>query len=436
MWRHSPHWPLEESGVQRPRTRLRDERVPSVSATTRASLPLCAGDETLAIDRNPCLRIMFFARHLDRGGVTFHMLDLGSRLLERGHEVAIVSCGPRRPQGGISPEEVIERGLTHYTVPFPRPGDGFRKLAHGVRAAFAVRRVAAAFRPDLIHVHWRSTSPFAQLLRIADGIPFVSTLHNSEIPHGALLKAASFWGTSAIAISAETEQRLAKDFDVPRSRIRLVSSGADERRFRPPAVGDRSASRARVGVADDAFVIGMVARLAKDKGQDVLLRALGRLLSEHPTATVLLAGDDYGFRTELKRMAKEFEIEQRVRWLGHVDSRDVYWASDVVTLPSRVEGFGLVVIEAMLCGVPVVRTPAAGAHEQFVNGVSGLLVPFDDPEALAAVLHRLAVDSEFRTGLGKRALCFARERFTLDIMVEKTLRVYAETLRLPANSAD
>jgi glycosyltransferase involved in cell wall biosynthesis len=110
--------------------------------------------------------------------------------------------------------------------------------------------------------------------------------------------------------------------------------------------------------------------------------------------------------------------------VGYRESRDVLWASDLLVLPSRKEGFGLTVIEAMLCGIVPVRTPSGGAGDQIEDGKNGFIVPFDDPVALADCIVRLLVDEGLRAEAGQAALVSAREKFTIARMVTDTVKVY------------
>lgn len=106
--------------------------------------------------------------------------------------------------------------------------------------------------------------------------------------------------------------------------------------------------------------------------------------------------------------------------IGYQDSQKVYWASDVLVLPSRKEGFPLVIVEAMLSGVVPIRTPAAGAYDQIEDGKTGFIIGFDDYKMLANRLDQLLSDDKFREKIAINAYNFAKENFTADIMVEKT----------------
>lgn len=270
-------------------------------------------------------------------------------------------------------------------------------------------------------------------MRLTYGIPFVSTLHLDQIPSGVIYRIGSFWGARAIAIGSETRQYLLRAFHVPPSKIRVVYNGVDETHFRPPTAQERRFARQELGLAPEDRVVCLIGRMELGaggllvKGHDVLIRALARLRAQGVNAKAVLAGSGSQMGN-IRTLAAQAGIGDSVLMPGYVDSRTVLWASDVCALPSRVEGFPLVVVEAMLCGVVPVRTPAAGAADQIEQGVNGFIVPFEDDEALAARLRQLFTDETLRTTMAECAVRTARERFGMDQMVEKTLAVYNEAL--------
>jgi len=150
----------------------------------------------------------------------------------------------------------------------------------------------------------------------------------------------------------------------------------------------------------------------------------------------LLAGASIDGTTEWGDKMREYAngagIAAQVQFLGHTHSRDVLWASDVCVLPSRQEGFALAIIEAMLCGVVPIRTPAAGAAEQIDDGTSGFIVPFEDSAALAERLYTLLSDPDCRSRMSAATLEKGRTQFSAKVMVDRTIGVYKEVLQRPA----
>ncbi len=177
-------------------------------------------------------------------------------------------------------------------------------------------------------------------------------------------------------------------------------------------------------------VIGVLARFDALKGLDVLLRALVEL----PGVTAVLVGGGPE-RRSLERLAVELGIQDRVRLVDWVErAADLLPLFDVVALPSRAEGFPLSLVEAMLAGRPVVATRVGSIPEAVEDGVSGLLVPPDDPSALAAALHRLLSASDAAAAMGEAARDRARGQFTDTAMACAFEVLYADVLRRRASS--
>jgi glycosyltransferase involved in cell wall biosynthesis len=162
------------------------------------------------------------------------------------------------------------------------------------------------------------------------------------------------------------------------ARPRVVLNGVDTDRFAPR---DRAAARAALGLAQDARVVGIAARLEKVKGVDVAIAALAAL----PGVTLAIAGRG-SEETALRRMARDFGVADRVRLLGLVEDMPGFFAAcDAVCLPSRNEGLPLAALEAQSCGVPLVATRVGGTVAA-CDPASARLVPAEDPAALAVAL--------------------------------------------------
>jgi glycosyltransferase involved in cell wall biosynthesis len=169
-------------------------------------------------------------------------------------------------------------------------------------------------------------------------------------------------------------------------------------------------------------VIGAIGRLEAQKGFDILIRALPRL----PDARVVFVGDG-AERHALESLAAEVGVAERVDFAGWSKGPQEYLRSfDVFAFPSRFEGFPLAVLEAMLAELPVVASDVGSVAEAVVHGETGLLVPAEDPAALAAALGPLLEEPERRRRLGTRARALVLERFTAAGMARRYEALYHE----------
>lgn len=188
---------------------------------------------------------------------------------------------------------------------------------------------------------------------------------------------------------------LLRALGAPDSRIRVLPNGTDPDRFRPM---DRFLARRRFGL-DHHPVILTLCRLVPRKGVDTLLRAFAALQADHPGARLVVGGDGPE-RNALETLAASLGIAGLTRFVGAVDHAllpELLSAADVFVLVPRerrpdVEGFGLVYLEASACEVPVVGSRTGGIPDAVLDGVSGLLVAPDDPDAVAATVDRILSD--------------------------------------------
>ena len=182
-----------------------------------------------------------------------------------------------------------------------------------------------------------------------------------------------------------------------------------------------------------------VGRLEARKGIDVLLDTVPRLLQSHPDARVTIAGDNGlpapGGGTYMERFLEAHAGAawlSRVRFLGRVPEeiiQDLYASCDIFVAPSRFESFGLVYLEAMRVGKPVIGCRAGGVPEIVTHEENGLLVPPGDPAALVEALDRLLSDADERARLGEAGRRTVAASFTAADMAQRSLQLYAIAMR-------
>jgi glycosyltransferase involved in cell wall biosynthesis len=175
--------------------------------------------------------------------------------------------------------------------------------------------------------------------------------------------------------------------------------------------------------------IGVVARLSPEKGHAHLFRAFRRFLQRGFEAEMLVVGEG-SLRESLQQLAARLGIADRVQFSGLVPNVPEFLRSVAISvLPSlAAEGLPLTILEAMATGLPVVATDVAGAGEVIEDGVSGLLVPPGDEQALADALARLAADDALRARMGSTAVAVVQERFSFETIAHRMEAVYQEVL--------
>lgn len=375
-------------------------------------------------------------------GITWHLATLAKGLMKHGWEVALASSLASGIEGANEEAtNAVKRfesyGVKHFFVPFPNLRLSPKNTASAFKSLLRLNAAICQFRPNVIHVHSLSVCPYVYLMQLWHKVPFVSTCHlepatarvNFKLGAFASARFNGIFGNRVVAISSSLKDAFEQVMKVPEEKIRLVYHGIENDRFRHPLSEEYHKARETFALAPESKVVCHIGRLAPTKGHDVLIHAISILRSEGIDVTALCAGKSYGDEEDVVRAyAVEAGVSDLVHLLGFADARDVIWASDVITLPSRREGFPLVIPEAMLCGVVPVRTPAAGAFDQIEDGVDGFIVPFDDPEALALRLRQLLENEELRSQMSAAALESARQKFTVDRMIQDTMAVYKEVV--------
>ncbi len=342
-------------------------------------------------------------------------------LLLRGHE-AIIACEP-----GSEYERRAAR-------------EGVRAVPIRMRRTplFAVPRLARLLgreRIDLVDAHGAVDHQLAAVAAQLAGRPtVVRTKHKDVGLHSGFFSRVVYRRPlthKVVAISDAVRRQLIRD-GVPEAQVELIYTAVDVDRFREPGRGrerERAEMRRGHGIAADDFLVGGASRLHHSKGVDVLLRALARL---HAAAGRPAPVRYRYIHVGSGPAAKYVEIargaglpEGAALFPGPVEDVERFYAGlDLFCLPSRTEGLGTVLLEAMASGLPAVATRVGGVPEAVVDGVTGRLVPPEDPDALASAIASLAADAERRAGYGAAARRRAVERFGARTMLEATERLY------------
>ena len=354
------------------------------------------------------MRLVVYTDNVELGGADLSMAHLIARL-DRSIHVTVL---------GVS-RHVLERiaagrpDAAIRIVPRPQSGHDLTSLmAH----ASAIRGIA----PDVVHANL--SSPWSCQYAIAAGAltrraRVVAVYQLAVAPISARQRRAKRLTTRAVdrhvGVGERTSRQVEELIGLPYGSLRTIHNGVPDETTQP-------FPRPRPGP-----LIGAIGRLEHQKGIDLLIRALVDL----EDATLLIVGDG-SQRRPLEELAVALDVADRVEWIGWRDDARRYLGSlDVFALPSRFEGFPLAVLEALLARSAVVAADVGSVSEVVLDGETGLLVPPDDPKALAAAIQRLLASNYLRRRLGERGRRVVLERFTADQMTQAFESLYAEMLR-------
>jgi glycosyltransferase involved in cell wall biosynthesis len=369
------------------------------------------------------------------GGVARSVASFTEALRQRGHHVLVVALTYENAHTGVCESEGVFRvpaiqrfNASDFSVRLPIPGILSWRLER--------------FEPEVIHSH----HPFLlgdAALRIAAGrgLPIVFTHHtmyeyythyvpgNSPPMSRFVKRLVSDYCNLCDHVIAPSESVAEilrqRQVQAPSSAI---PTGIDPHRF---SEGDGTAMRRRLGIADDAMVVGHVGRLAPEKNLAFLSRALARYTAEDDRAHVLMVGGGPSEET-IRRVLAEAGVEDRLHMTGTLQGQalaDAYHAMDMFAFASRTETQGMVLAEAMTAGLPVIALDAPGAREVVADRRNGLLLPEQEEVAFAEALKETARLTPPQRQARCQAARRTAEEFSMNHSVQRLVKLYEDLLQ-------
>jgi D-inositol-3-phosphate glycosyltransferase len=371
---------------------------------------------------------------VDAGGQNVHVACLSAALADLGHTVTVYT---RRDDEHTPKRVTMVEGVTVVHLPCgpPVPVPKDELLPHVGDLARALGRELSHDQPHVVHAHfWMSGMAAIAAARVT-GVPTAVTFHAlgsvkrrhqgaKDTSPSQRLRLEAVVARSVDMVLATSNEEVFEliRMGVKRQNIGLVPCGVDTTRFAPSGKVAPRGRRHRIVV---------VSRLVERKGIGNVVAALSKL----PDAELVVAGGGEARSLELdpeacrlRDLARQHGVADRVELLGSVDRADVpalLRSADVVVCAPWYEPFGLVALEAMACGVPVVTTAVGGLVDTVIDGTTGVHVPPRDVDALARALAALLADPARRRALGSAGAVRARIRYDWHVIARETARAYA-----------
>ncbi len=294
----------------------------------------------------------------------------------------------------------------------------------------SIRELAVRTGADIIHAHGYKADIYCYFALRRSRIPLVSTCHTWYDNDLAL----SLYGTvdrmvlrsyaAVVAVSEEVRQRLLKA-GVRKEKIHIVQNGIDLRPFDNAAPALRNISS-----HDHSPIVGLIGRLAPEKGVDIFLRAAARVLTELPTTKFVVVGEGPD-REQLESLIDELQIRNNASMLGRRnDMPGVYASLDLMVSASRREGLPMAILEGMASSRPVIATAVGAVPEIIVDGRTGVLVPPENIEALSSQIVTLLNNRTQQESLGAAARKLIEAEFSAERMTADYLHVYEQAIRM------
>ena len=360
-----------------------------------------------------------------RAGITVGVLLAG----QMGHGGYTGSDSPDVMEQSVSDDRVqtitSRDGVTIFHVPSYLP------IKAGVR-------VVRAWKPDVVHLHVYWLWPAARAIQERTGVPLVYHVHSLdraeyEIGHGPS-ECATQWvvqeeviasADRVIALSLNESELLSEYCPSVQGKVRIVGNGID----------DNAAARAAVSKErkTDAPLVLYTGRFVERKGLRELIAAVPRVLEQAPPTRFVFAGghrhcsgadmEYWWLPPELKQYGDRIHF---TGWLTPAQLVEWYLAADVLAVPSWYEPFGMVILEGMLYGLPIVAAAVGGPLEILEHGRTGILCPPKNADALGDAIVKLVTDADLRRRIGLAAAAEVRDRWLWPHVVRKMREVYSE----------
>lgn len=406
------------------------------------------------------LRIWMISEHasplaaaggVDSGGQNVYVAEVARALAGAGHRVDVLT---RRDSPALPPVTELESGVRVHAIDAGPPCFVPKEELLPFMPAFAARAAELAPRPQVIHANFFMSGLVGLQLRERWQVPLVTTFHALGLVRREHQRQADRFPPERLAIERELvhesdrviaacpqdERDLVRLYGAAPERLVRVPCGVDIAALRP---GSQAEARARLGIADDTFLVLQLGRLVPRKGVDNVIRALAWL----PGAQLAVVGGESDAPDEaatpeigrLRGVAIESGVEARVTFAGRARRdalRDWYVAADVFVTTPWYEPFGITPLEAMACGTPVVGSEVGGIAYTVQHGVTGFLVPPHDPKALAGRIAELRDEPGLRAAMGRAGVHRVRSLFTWDQVAHQLARVYRSVLQVPTVSAE
>lgn len=291
-----------------------------------------------------------------------------------------------------------------------------------------IRSLVKQTNADVIHAHGYKADIYTWLAMRRMNVALVSTCHtwyDNDVAvriYGALDRWVLRSFDLVVAVSEQVRLRLLKA-GVRDTAIRMIRNGVDVRPFAAAA----HARSARNG-QNDGLRVGLVGRLAIEKGVDVFIQAAAKVQKELPDIKFVVAGDGPD-HDQLQQLIDQLGVHESVSLLGRTENMiDFYGSLDLLVSASRQEGLPVALLEGMASAAPLIATPVGAVPELVHDGQTGLMVAPGDPDALAGAIVRMLRNPELRLQLGTAGQQWIATEFSATGMAEKYLEVYREAL--------
>lgn len=396
----------------------------------------------------------------EMGGSKRYIYEISKRLVTKGHNVHVIV---KKAKKSLPSEETIN-GIHIHRYNIISRGIFLSHISYILGDLRLFNKLTKKVQFDFINFHHPLSAFGVNLSRKSKGIPKVYTNHSpwiEEVKTGFISEESSysFWKkylksllyafmmwesklieryslykSNKIIVLSEYNKDLIRDIhNIPSSKVKIIPGGVDTTKFKPTK--DKSTVKEKLGLPSNRFLIFAVGRLIPRKGFDILTEAIPKVISKNKNVYFVIGGEGQ-LEKYLNTMIKKLNLETYVNLKGFIDDELIplyYQAADLFVVPSRVlEPFGLITIEALSSGTPVLGTPIGGTKEILSKLDKNLLFNGTDPDSISDLIIDF-VNSKSPTQideLRKRCRAYVIKNYSWDIVISNLERIYMDAINL------
>ncbi len=370
------------------------------------------------------------------GGIARHCYGLAKALARNGHEVYVITLDF---PGAPSYEEMDGVKVYRTATELGHPNFITWVLLFNHFMEKRIADISQQVKFDVLHVHDWLTAMVGISLNHHMKKPMVLTVHSTEFGRSGLHNPDSFtidgiewWATyeasKVIVTSGSMKRELCDHFHVPLEKVEVIQNAIDLTKYQVSI--DRWSVRRSYGVDPNEKLILCVGRLVPQKGTEYLIQAIPLIIQRYPEAKFIIVGEGW-YKDHLENLAQSTGYRWKALFTGFIPDSDLVallMSADVLVVPSVYEPFGIVALEGMAAGVPVVASQIGGLAEVIEHDRTGVLVYPRNPESIAWGVDRVLSDPNYSRFLTQNAREMLQKTYSWEAIAMKTIKVYKEVL--------